>query len=236
MRLHLERLLCLSLLALPLSVHSHGDDAHDDGSRAAQEEAARQESGTAGKQKPLTGAPVAGKASTGPDLPPDTNTSDTLRLFGDLSKDLTLSDFPTLHPIAVHIPVTLIPIAFFFSLLSLVSIQRMFTWLTLGFVAAGLLGGLVAAFPLHPHTSGLSEAAKVTLQKHDFFAYGTLWLAFAATLLALFCVWKPARIAKAGMCTVLLFASLSVAVTGHYGGTLAYVHGIGVQGQFLSTH
>jgi uncharacterized membrane protein len=149
---------------------------------------------------------------------------------------LPLSDFPTLHPVIVHIPVTLIPIAFLFSLLNLLSIHRLFVWLTLGFAAAGLLGGVVAAFPLHPHTTGLSDAAKVTLQKHDFFAYGTLWLASAAVLVSLLCVWKPSRIVKAGLGALLLFSTLAVAITGHYGGTLAYVHGIGVEGQFLSPH
>ncbi|UCH49786.1 MAG: hypothetical protein JSU95_08520 [Betaproteobacteria bacterium] len=114
--------------------------------------------------------------------------------------------------------------------------HRMFIWLTLAFAGVGLLSGIVAAFPLHPHTAGLSEAARVTLQKHDFFAYGTLWLTFAGALAALICIWKPVRIVRAGLCSLLLFSTLAVAITGHYGGTLAYVHGIGVQGQFLSTH
>jgi hypothetical protein len=69
-----------------------------------------------------------------------------------------------------------------------------------------------------------------------FFAYGTLWLTFAAVLVATLCAWKPTRIVKVGLCAVLLFSTLAVAITGHHGGTLAYVHGIGVQGQFLSTH
>ena len=236
MRLHLARVFLPALLALPLPAYSHGDDAHDERPGTEQQVATPKGSGTSGEQNQSPATPVAKSTSTSSVSASDANTKDVLRPFGDLANDLSLSDFPTLHPVVVHAPVTLIPIAFLFSLLNLRSNHRMFIWLTLGFAVAGLLGGVVAAFPLHPHTTGLSEAAKVTLQKHDFFAYGTLWLTSAAVLVALFCVWRPTRIIKAGLCAVLLFSTLAVAITGHYGGTLAYVHGIGVQGQFLSTH
>lgn len=155
---------------------------------------------------------------------------------GGTIKDLTWSGFPTLHPMIVHIPVTFIPLAFLFAVVSLFVPQRIFIWLALGFAAGGLAGGFLAAFPMHPHTTGLSEAAKFTLEKHDFFAYATLWLTLVAVLVGLFCVWKPNRLDKAGLSLILLLSSVSVSITGHYGGTLAYVHGVGAQGQFLSTH
>jgi len=151
-------------------------------------------------------------------------------------RDLTLSGFPTLHPLVVHVPVTFIPVAFVFALISLFTVRRALIWLTFGFALGGLCGGLLAAFPLHPHATGLSTAAKITLQKHDFFAYGTLWLGLLAVLLALVCLWKPRSLPKLFLSLLLLLATVSVSITAHYGGTLAYVHGVGVQGRYLSPH
>lgn len=156
--------------------------------------------------------------------------------FGEIIDDLTWSEFPTLHPMIVHVPVTLIPLAFVLALIGLFVAQRTFLWLALAFAVIGLAGGVIAAFPTHPHTHGLSQAAESTLTKHDFFAYTTLWLTSLAVLAAAICVWNPARWSRIGLALVLLLASLSVALTGHYGGTLAYVHGIGSQGRFLSSH
>jgi uncharacterized membrane protein len=136
----------------------------------------------------------------------------------------------------VHVPVTLIPMAFVLAFVGLFVAQRIFLWLALAFAAIGLAGGFIAAFPTHPHTHGLSQAAELTLEKHDFFAYTTLWLTSLAVLVAAICIWRPARLSRIGLSLVLLLASLSVALTGHYGGTLAYVHGIGSQGRFLSAH
>ncbi len=236
MRLSGDRVLLLLFLSLPLIGYSHGDEAHDEKPGTNQPASVPQGNAVSGKQTPLADTSGAEATSTTTVSASGSNEEGALRPFGDLANDLSFSDFPTLHPVVVHIPVTLIPIAFLFSLLALLSIHRMFIWLTLGFAVAGLLGGIVAAFPLHPHTTGLSEAAKVTLQKHDFFAYGTLWLTSAAALIALLCVWKPSRVANVVLCAVLLLSALAVMITGHYGGTLAYVHGIGIQGEFLSVH
>lgn len=231
MSLRVYRFLLLSLL--PLLAFAHGDEAHDDGPSADSQLSVSQSDAISGEDALSAGTPVAKADSTHSDASADQT---PVRPFADLVSDLSFSDFPTLHPLVVHIPVTLIPIAFLFSVSSLFSGQRIFTWLTLAFTAAGLFGGFLAAFPLHPHTTGLPDAAKLALQKHDFFAYGTLWLTAAAFVVSLFCVWKPARIFRSGLTALLLISTLAVSVTGHYGGTLAYVHGIGVQGQFLSTH
>jgi len=153
-----------------------------------------------------------------------------------LMRDLNFAEFPTLHPMVVHVPVTFIPLALLFALISLFTIQRAFITLAWAFALGGLAGGAVAAFPLHPFTTGLSPAAQTTLQKHDFFAYGTLWLALLATVIGLICLWRPSGLRKLFFALMLLLATLSVSITAHYGGTLAYVHGIGVQGRYLSPH
>lgn len=136
----------------------------------------------------------------------------------------------------VHVPVTLIPMAFVLALVGLFVGRRTFLWLSLVSAAIGRAGGFIAAFPTRPHTHGLSKAAESTLAKHDFFAYTTLWLTSLAVLVAAICIWKPVRLLRVGVALVLFLATLSVALTGHYGGTLAHVHGIGSPGRFPSSH
>lgn len=180
-----------------------------------------------------TSAPNQTKAHPASEVPRDASAELSIDA---LIRDLSFAEFPTLHPMVVHVPVTFIPLGFVFALISLLVAHRALIGLAFAFALGGLGGGLVAAFPMHPHTTDLSAAAKVTLEKHDFFAYGTLWLALVAVLVGVFCLWKPGRLPKLLLSLVLLLSSLSVSITGHYGGTLAYIHGVGVQGRYLSSH
>jgi uncharacterized membrane protein len=212
----LARTLILGSLLFPAHVLAHGDEPHDDAAKPTEA---------------LAGNPEA--------TSPGRTLDDIVGSFLDLSslrEDLSFAEFPTLHPLIVHVPVTFIPLALVFALIAAFSAQRVFVWLALGFSVSGLLGGLVAAFPMHPHTIGLPDAARATLEKHDFFAYATLWITFVAVLIALVSIWKPVRMIRIVLGVVLLVSSVTVAITGHYGGTLAYVHGVGVKGQFLSDH
>ena len=229
-----DSIVLIILLALPVSAVPHGEKPHGNADSKDQVPSTQQAPATGSDS---TSTVSAGSAtSSAPAAEPGEPADAAPLSFGDVVADLTLSDFPTLHPMAVHLPVTFIPVAFLFSVISLFSVRRQFIWLTLGFASVGLLGGLVAAFPLHPHTAGLSEAAQLTLQKHDFFAYTTIWLGLVSVALAVFNVWKPTTAARICLSATLLFSTIAVAITGHYGGTLAYVHGVGVQGQFLSDH
>ncbi len=224
-------------LALPLVALAHGTEKHD--ARPAQagapvEERTLPTAATQGTEKhdakpAQAGAPVEERA-----LP--TAAAPALMSIETLIRDLDFAAFPTLHPMAVHVPVTFIPLALLFALIALFSQRRVFIGLAFGFTLGGLAGGLVAAFPLHPHTTGLSPAARETLAKHDLFAYATLWLALVAALVGLVCLWRPGALRRLLLCLVLVFATASVSITAHYGGTLAYVHGVGVQGRFLMEH
>jgi hypothetical protein len=108
--------------------------------------------------------------------------------------------------------------------------------LAVAFASAGVLGGYIAAFPMHPHTKGLSEAAAKVLQQHDFFAYSTLSITAISVLIGAFALLKPGFLSKGLLAVVLLLASLCVSVTAHYGGTLTYIHGVGVNGNYLDKH
>ena len=160
----------------------------------------------------------------------------TVSRLGKAIDDFSLHDFPTLHPMVVHVPVIMIPVAFLFGLIGFFSKTRYFVALSTAFAAAGVLGGYVAAFPMHPHTQGLSEAAVRTLQQHDFFAYSTLGITAFAVFVGASALLKPNIWTRGILALTLLLASLCVSVTAHYGGTLTYVHGVGVNGNFLEAH
>lgn len=221
MRRYVLLLFLAGSLAPPSGALAHGTEKHDERPAQAAQPAAAE---------PALAAPVEERT-----LPRGAAQAARLSLE-TLQQDLKFTDFPTLHPMAVHVPVTFIPLALLFALVGLFSLRRVYTGLAFGFTLGGLAGGFVAAFPLHPHTTGLPPAARVTLEKHDLFAYGTLWLALLAALVGLACLWKPGGLRRLLFCAVLLLATLSVSITAHYGGTLAYVHGIGVQGRYLMEH
>ena len=221
-------LVVLCLLATASTVLAHGTESHED---------EREQSAQVVSSEGAEGADQPGEGVSARSVSSEHEHGTNAAIdFGGIIDDLTWSDFPTLHPMIVHVPVTLIPLAFLLALIGLFAAQRTFLWLALAFAAVGLAGGFIAAFPTHPHTHGLSQAAQSTLAKHDFFAYSTLWLTSLAVLVAAISIWKPLRLSRIGLTLVLLLASLSVALTGHYGGTLAYVHGIGSQGRFLLGH
>lgn len=162
--------------------------------------------------------------------------SDSMSSLSTVVRDLTLADFPTLHPLVVHVPVTFIPAALAFAVLGLFFARRAWTGLALAFALGGLGGAFLAAVPLHPHTTGLPVAAEMTLEKHEFFAFATLALGLAAVLAAVVALWRPSRLPKIILSLLLLMAASCVVIAGHYGGTLAYVHGVGVKGNYLSSH
>lgn len=221
------------LVGTASSVLAHGDESHEDEGNQSKQHAVSDE--PAGVDQMSSEVSVSDDAAQGHGGEHAQSSGPGITLSGVIG-DLTWSEFPTLHPMIVHVPVTLIPLAFVLALIGLFAAQRTFLWLAFAFAAIGLAGGLIAAFPTHPHTQGLPDAARLTLEKHDFFAYTTLWLTAFSVAVALLCIWKPVRLSRIALALVLLLASLSVALTGHYGGTLAYVHGIGSQGRFLSTH
>jgi uncharacterized membrane protein len=163
-------------------------------------------------------------------------TPDPVSKLGEAIEDFTFDDFPTLHPMVVHVPVILIPVALLFGLMGIFFTHRHFVALAVAFALTGVLGGVVAAFPMHPHTRGLPEAALVTLQQHDFFAYSTLGITAFSVVVGAIALLKPNLITRGLLVATLLLASLSVSVTAHYGGTLTYVHGVGVNGNYLDPH
>ncbi len=161
---------------------------------------------------------------------------DPVSRLGEALEDFTFDDFPTLHPMVVHVPVIMIPMALLFGLMGVFITHRHLVALAVAFALTGVLGGYVAAFPMHPHTRGLPEAALVTLQQHDFFAYSTLGITAFSVVVGAITLLQPNLITRGLLVVTLLLASVGVSVTAHYGGTLTYVHGVGVNGNYLDAH
>ncbi len=151
--------------------------------------------------------------------------------------DAAMSDFSNLHPLVVHFPIVLLLLAIIAQIVSFFLWKKQFNWTTLFLLAGGFLGAYVASTFVHPHTTGLSEAATLVLEKHDLYADYTIWLSGIGLLLkavSMFLfkekIWLEIIIAL-----FLVGGAYSVSQAGHYGATLAHIHGVGVQGKFIES-
>lgn len=148
-----------------------------------------------------------------------------------------MSDFSNLHPLVVHFPIVLLLLAFFTQIASFFLWKKQFNWATLLLLVGGFVGAYIASTFVHPHTTGLTEAATLVLEKHDLFADITMWFSGMGLLskgisMILFKnkIWFEIIIAL-----LLAGAAYSVSQAGHYGATLAHIHGVGVQGKFIES-
>ena len=145
-----------------------------------------------------------------------------------MGKWLGLDEFPTLHPMVVHLPVVLLPFAFLLLVIEFFSRSKSPQLPSIIATFAGTAGALMASYWLHPHVESISRDALEVLEAHDLFAYITTGLASGASmcLLIRYFRWKsPYRRWWSGSALILLFfSSLSVAATGHLGATLSHIH------------
>ena len=141
---------------------------------------------------------------------------------------LGLDEFPTLHPMVVHLPVVLLPFAFLLLVIEIFSRSKSPQLPSIIAAFGGTAGALMASYWLHPHVESLSRDALEVLEAHDLFAYITTGFASGASmcLLLRYFRWNsPDRRWWTGSALILLFfSSLSVAATGHLGATLSHVH------------
>jgi Predicted membrane protein len=145
-----------------------------------------------------------------------------------VGKWLGLDDFPTLHPMVVHLPVVLLPFAFLLLLIEFFSMSKSPQLPSIIATFGGTAGALMASYWLHPHVESISKDALEVLEAHDLFAYITTGFASGASmcLLLRYFRWNsPDRGWWTGSALILLFfSSLSVAATGHLGASLSHVH------------
>ena len=145
-----------------------------------------------------------------------------------VGKWLGLDEFPTLHPMIVHLPVVLLPFAFLLLVIEFFSRSKRPQLPSIIATFGGTAGALTASYWLHPFVESISRDALEVLEAHDLFAYITTGLASGASmcLLLRYFRWNsPDRRWWTGSALILLFfSSLSVAATGHLGATLSHVH------------
>ena len=147
----------------------------------------------------------------------------------------SLSELPNLHPLVVHIPIVLLIVALLTQVASFFVWKRQLDWMTFLLLAGGVVGAFLSGEVFHPHTTGLTDAARQVMDHHDRWADYTIWSSALALLLkgaSLFWLRGP-QWAEIVVTLVLVFSAVAVSVTGHYGGTLVYLHGVGVQGNFV---
>ena len=82
--------------------------------------------------------------------------------------------FTTLHPLIVHLPVTLIPFSLLLFIFSVILEKYDFKIVTNITLVLGLFGAILATFLVHPHDLVLSDKTEEILNMHDYFVYLTL--------------------------------------------------------------
>lgn len=140
--------------------------------------------------------------------------------------------FPTLHPLVVHVPVVLIPLAPLFFLAAWRGAGRALDWAGLALLAAGWAGAVLASNAFHPHVDAMPLLAQEVLESHELWADWTQGLAGAAVLAAAaLCFLRPSRLRKGARIAVLILslaAAACVAAAGHQGAVLTHVYRVEV--------
>ena len=138
--------------------------------------------------------------------------------------------FTTLHPLIVHLPVTVIPFSLFLFIFSVILKKHDFKIVTNITLVLGLFGAILGTFLVHPHDLVLSNKTEEILNMHDYFAYLTLIFAILSciSLIIYFKFIKFLKIrAKFYIPLILItLSTLSVGITGHYGATLSHIYDI----------
>ena len=135
--------------------------------------------------------------------------------------------FTTLHPLIVHIPVTLIPFSLFLFIFSIILKKYDFKIVTNITLLLGLFGAILSIFLIHPHDLVLSDKTEEILNMHDYFAYLTLIFTILSSI-SLIIHFKFIRIRVKFYIPLILItlSTLSVGITGHYGASLSHVYDI----------
>jgi uncharacterized membrane protein len=147
---------------------------------------------------------------------------------------LTPDWLPNLHPIVVHFPIALLPVAALVDLLGLFSPQRSVvrntaTWLYLAGTAFALLAYITGRSGVDAMT--LTPVVEPLVNTHETWAFRTTWFfAFFASLrLAVSYVFRPRPVILL-VAFILAWGGLVMLVqTARHGAVLVYQHGLGVR-------
>ena len=154
-----------------------------------------------------------------------------MQLFSDFVQTFPhLCLFTNLHPLFVHLPVTLIPFSLFLFIFSIVLKKHDFKIVTNITLVLGLFGAILATFLVHPHDLVLSDKTEEILNMHDYFAYLTLIFTILSCI-SLIIHFKFIKFLKIRMkfyipLILITLSTLSVGITSHYGASLSHIYDI----------
>lgn len=153
----------------------------------------------------------------------------------------TLSDFPKIHPMIVHIPIMCLMMALLMQLASFLVYREALSWVTVVLVVVGFAGAYLSGGIFHggdPNLALLDPVTRATFERHEQFADYTVWISGIAAVLKLLSHFVFKRKAWTEVLVLLALAACSytVSVTGDMGARLVHIDGIGVQGRGLPLH
>lgn len=130
-----------------------------------------------------------------------------------------------LHPMLVHFPIALVAAGFVAELASLyIKKEVCLTKVSFYLLIAGTLSAFITWLSGLLFTSDMSGAAGEIRETHELFAWITLGLLLATSVLRIFLQFKKTENKKLNWLSFALYAlaTISVSITGYYGGTLVY--------------
>ena len=149
------------------------------------------------------------------------------------------SDFPSLHPLAIHFPIVFIFLAVIFQAVVVWKLEWVqIRWTSLIMMGVAFFSALAASTFFHAMLS--PEAPKKTWEifnEHEKYAQYTLWMSGITFLLK--AIGDFYKIELKSYALLVLASSIGavicVSITGHHGARLVHIEGVGAMGKYLGT-
>ena len=155
-----------------------------------------------------------------------------------MSNTAPLKEFPTLHPLIVHIPIVFLLMSAVMQVVSLFLFKKELAWTAWSILLIGFLGAYASSTWFHAHTTELSPETQHILEEHEAYAAYTQWMAGVALLIQsinLFFL-KRKMWLNSIVAILVIAAAVFVALAGHHGAELVHKHGIDAKGYRLEQH
>jgi uncharacterized membrane protein len=149
------------------------------------------------------------------------------------------TDYPSLHPLAVHFPIVLILLAMAFQVVVTCKLDWVqIRWATLLLMTAAFFSALAASTFFHAMLSpSAPKSCWVVFTEHEKYAQYTLWMSGATLLLK--AIGDFYKINRRSYEVVVLIAAILTStfltITGHHGARLTHIEGVGPMGRYLGT-